>query len=318
MRYGMTIPLTGVPLHAQRDYVRMLEDVGYTDLWTAETDGADGLSPLILASQWTTEARLGVAILPVYTRGPALLAQSIAAVCSAAPGRVVIGLGSSSDVIVQRWNAMGFEAPYQRVRDTVTFLREALAGEKVSHAYETFTVRGFRLALPPEQPPALLIAALREGMLRLAGRIGDGAILNWLAPEDVPTVAALVREQNPEREIVARIFVVATDDAELARSIGRRAIAAYLNVPVYAAFHDWLGRGARLQGMRAAWAAGDRAKALTEIGDDLVDELIVHGSPERCRERVQAYVDNGVTTPVLALLPHGGDPVEAARQLAPA
>jgi alkanesulfonate monooxygenase SsuD/methylene tetrahydromethanopterin reductase-like flavin-dependent oxidoreductase (luciferase family) len=179
-------------------------------------------------------------------------------------------------------------------------------------------VQGFRLALPPEQPPLLLVAALREGMLRLAGRIGDGAILNWLAPEDVPTVAAFVREQNAEREIVARIFVVPTDDAELARSIGRRAIAAYLNVPVYAAFHDWLGRGARLAGMRAAWAAGDRARALTEIGDDLVDELIVHGSPERCRERVQAYVENGVATPVLALLPHGGDPVEAARQLAPA
>src|SRR4029453_2673852 len=131
-RYGVTIPLDRVPLAQQRDGLRELVDLGYTDLWTAESDGADGFTPLVLASQWAPEARLGCAIFPVYTRGPALLAMSAAALAQAAPGRVAIGLGSSSNVIVENWNGIPFEKPYARVRDTARFLRRALAGEKIS------------------------------------------------------------------------------------------------------------------------------------------------------------------------------------------
>jgi alkanesulfonate monooxygenase SsuD/methylene tetrahydromethanopterin reductase-like flavin-dependent oxidoreductase (luciferase family) len=94
-------------------------------------------------------------------------------------------------------------------------------------------------------------------------------------------------------------------------------IAAYLTVPVYKAFHQWLGRGERLQAMWRAWEAGDRKGALAAIPDELVDELVVHGPPERCREQVARYVEAGVTTPVLSLLPTGGDLREAVRALAP-
>ena len=90
--------------------------------------------------------RLGIAIIPAYTRGPALLAMSVAAMAEAAPGRFVMGLGTSSNVIVEQWNATPFDRPYQRVRDTLRFLRKALANEKVTETYETFAVSGFKLA----------------------------------------------------------------------------------------------------------------------------------------------------------------------------
>ena len=90
-----------------------------------------------------------------------------------------------------------------------------------------------------------------------------------------------------EREIVARIFVCPSENAEVVRAGARFAIAAYLNVPVYAAFHEWLGRGETAQGMWAAWKAGDRKAALAAIPDEVVDELVVHGSPAQCRERIQ-------------------------------
>jgi probable F420-dependent oxidoreductase len=223
-----------------------------------------------------------------------------------APGRFAMGVGSSSDVIVERWNATAFDEPYKRVRDTVRFLRRALTGEKVDAEFETFTVRGFRLGRPVEQPPPIFVAALRPGMLRLAGREADGAIVNWLSAEDVRQV---VPEVGPGKEVVARIFVCATEDADRARFVGRMGIAAYLNVAVYAAFHEWLGRGPLLKDMWDAWKAGDRKAALAAIPDEVVDALIVHGSPEECRRHVQRYVDNGVTVPVLAVLP-GGDELE--------
>lgn len=317
-RYGMTIPLDGRPLGAQQDTIAELADLGYTDLWSAEADGSDGFTPLTLASVWAPSVRLGTAIIPAYTRGAACLAQSVGSLAQAAPGRFVLGIGSSSDVIVERWNGMQFDKPYARVRDTLRFLRTALAGDKVTEEYETFSVRGFRLKVLPPEPVPILVAALREGMLRLAGREGDGAIINWLSADDVSTVAPVVRQFGEDKEIVARIFVAPSTDTDMVRNLGRFAIAAYLNVPVYRAFHEWLGRGDALAGMWDKWGAGDRQGALSEIPDEVVDQLIVHGTPEQCRAHIARYVDNGVTTPALAVLPFPGiDPLQAARDLAP-
>src|SRR6187551_3090918 len=111
--YGMTIPFMGVPLHEQADMIRELEDLGYTDVWSSEANGADGFTPLALASVWAPSLRLGSAIVPAYTRGPAALAQCVASLADAAPGRVAFCIGTSSNVIVERWNGIPFEQPYQ-------------------------------------------------------------------------------------------------------------------------------------------------------------------------------------------------------------
>ena len=330
-RWGITLPLSGMPLSGQRDLVAALPDLGYTDAWSSEVSGSDAFTPLALAAQWTSKdgsgsqgagppdaggLRLGTAVANIYTRGPALLAMSAATLAGLAPGRFVLGIGVSSPAVVTDWNGIALDRPYQRARDTLHFLRRALAGEKVSMEGETFTINGFRLDPAPVPPPALALAALRPGMISLAAAMSDGAITNWLAPADVPAVRAVA---GPDCELIARIFVCPTADADLARQIGRRMIAAYLTVPAYAAFHDWLGRGPRLQPMAEAWAAGDRKGALAAIGDDLVDELVVHGPPDYCRERVAEYQAAGLDTPVIAIVPAPGvDEAEAVRQLAPA
>lgn len=313
-RWGITIPLTGVPLVEHRELIEQLPDLGYTDAWSAETAGTDAFSPLLLASQWAPQLRLGTAIVPVYTRGPGLLAMSAATVAECAPGRFVLGIGTSSPVIVEKWNSAEFTEPFARSRDTLRFLRAALAGEKVTEQYPTFSVSKFRLERPPETAPPIMLAALRPGMLRLAAREADGAITNWLAPGDVPTVRA---EVGPDLELAARIFVCPTEDTETARGLGRMLISSYLTVPVYRAFHEWLGRGDALAPMHEAWQAGERKRAGELIPDEVVDELIVHGSADKCREQVQSYVDNGLDTPVIALLPTGGNPFEQVKALAP-
>jgi alkanesulfonate monooxygenase SsuD/methylene tetrahydromethanopterin reductase-like flavin-dependent oxidoreductase (luciferase family) len=156
-------------------------------------------------------------------------------------------------------------------------------------------------------------------MLHLAGREADGAILNWLSAEDVATSVAEVEKaaEGAPREIVARIFVIVTEDAAVARTIGRRMITAYLNVHAYAEFHRWLGRGPALQPMWDAWAAGDRKGALEAIPDDVVDDLVVHGSVSECRAHVQRYVDHGVTIPAPMVIPVGVDLAEAVAGLSP-
>src|SRR4051812_38241314 len=320
IRPGLTVPLPG-PLHSHREKLGQLADFGYTDIWSAESDGADGFTPLALAAAWEPRLRLGTAIIPAYTRSPACFAQSVASLADAAPGRFAIGIGSSSNVIVERWNGIPFVEPYKKGREVVGFLKDALGGGKGAKTYDTFEVSGFRLGVRPEQPPKILVAALREGMLRLAAREADGTIINWLSADDVRKVAAVVdgASGGVPKEIVCRIFVCPSENADVVRAAGKFAIAAYLNVPVYAAFHEWLGRGEMLQPMWDAWKAGDRKAALAAIPDELVDQIIVHGSPAQCRAQIQRYFDNGVTTTSLAIL--GLDPEldhwQAVRDLSP-
>lgn len=299
----MTVPLPG-HLHSHREKLIELADLGYTDIWSAESDGADAFTPLAMAAAWEPRLRLGTAIVPAYTRSPACMAQSVASLADAAPGRFAIGIGSSSNVIVERWNGIPFVEPYKKVRDVVRFLNDALSGEKIAKTYDTFSVNGFKLGVRPEVKPKILVAALREGMLRLAGRESDGAIINWLSPTDVERVSSVVREaaEGEDREIVARIFVCPSENIDVVRAAARFAIAAYLNVPVYAEFHRWLGRGPQLQGMWDAWQAGDRKAALAAIPDEVVDDIVVHGSPAQCRATIQKYFDHGVTTSSLAIL----------------
>jgi len=316
----MTVPFDDLPLGEQCDRFKELEDLGYTDVWSSEANGSDAFTPLVLASQWAPSLRLGTAIVPAYTRGPACLAQSTASLASAAPGRVALGIGTSSNVIVEGWNGIPFVEPYRQTQAMLRFLKVALTGEKVTGDFGRFAVRGFKLGVKvPEQVP-ILVAALREGMLRLAGREADGAIINWLSADDVSTVAPIVQAASPDgspREVVARIFVAPIDDRETVMGFARFAIAAYLSVPVYAEFHRWLGREDRLSDMWRLWANGDRKGALAAIPESVVDELIVWGPPEKCREHIARYVENGVTTPALALLPFGYDIAQAVRDLAP-
>ncbi|MEU1811677.1 LLM class F420-dependent oxidoreductase [Micromonospora aurantiaca (nom. illeg.)] len=299
----MTVPLDGIPLADHAAVYAALDDAGFTDVWSSEVAGADAFTPLALAAAWSPRLRLGTAITPVFTRGPGLLAMSAAALAEAAPGRFALGVGASSPVLVRDWNAIGFDEPFKRTRDVLRFLRVALRGETVDGAFDTFAVRRFTLERPPDVPPPVLLAALRPGMLRLAAAEADGVILNWLAADDVPTALAEVGERRPGFDVAARIFVCPTEDAAYARALGRRMITGYLTVPAYAAFHRWLGRQDSLGPMWEAWAAGDRRGASAAVPDEVVDALVLHGSPEQCVAAVRRYTDNGVDVPVLAVLP---------------
>src|SRR5262249_55163006 len=244
------------------------ETWGYTDAWSFEVDGVDCFSPLAVVGLATT-MRVGTAIANVYTRGPATLAVCAAGLAEIAPGRFCLGIGSGSQPIVETWNGGQFERPVTRVREMVQFLRRALGGERVVFRGETFAVDGFRLARPPAHPVPIHVAALRAGMLRVAGEVADGAILNWLSPDDVRRSVGVVREaasragRDPSGiEITARLMISIdplTVESDLAL---RRHIAGYLNVPVYRAFHEWLGGADILAPVWTAGGRGDRKGAV--------------------------------------------------------
>jgi probable F420-dependent oxidoreductase len=295
---GITIPVDG-PLPEDAARLAQLRAAGYREFWSAETARWDAFTPLAYAAALSPDATFGTAIASVFARGPALLAMNAAALADMAPGRFLLGIGTSSAVMTEDWNAAAFDRPLARVRDTVRFLRAALAGERVDEQYETFTVRGFRLEQAPRAAPPILVAALRPGMIRLAAEEADGLVLNWLSAADVHTVLG---EVDALPEVAARIFVCPSTNADVVRAGARRLISTYSSVPTYARFHRWLGRGPALEPTWAAWAAGDRKAATAAVPDHVVDELIVHGTAAECAAHLAAYITAGVTRPVVKML----------------
>jgi probable F420-dependent oxidoreductase len=297
VRWALTVPFNGVALRDHRALLEGAEAVGFDDLWTGETSGPDGFTPLVLAASWTERVRLGTGVVNAFTRGPAVLAQHAAALQDASGGRFCLGIGSSSNVIVERWNGIPFEKPLTRVRETVEALREVLAGERGPG--------GFRLEAPPETPPPIYVAALRGRMLRLGGAIGDGTFVNFLpvsgAERVIGEIRAGEREAGKEEgssDVLCRFFCI-PQPAEEGLPLARWMFSAYATVPVYEAFFRWLGWGEAIDPMVEAWRAGDRQRALEAAPDELIREIFIFGDAEQQKLRLGEFVEAGITTPVL-------------------
>ena len=329
-RLSLSVPVDGYSLAELPDLAREAERLGYTDAWSYEADGLDCFTPLAVVAT-ATHLRLGTAIANVFTRGPGTLAMSAAALADLAPGRFCLGIGAGSQPIVESWNGGRFALPATRVREMAAVLRAALAGERVVFRGKTVTVDGFRLGRPPARPVPIYVAALRPGMLQVAGEVADGVILNWLAARDVPRVVRIVREaaaragRDPGAvEITARLLVNVDPPGGDADVAVRRHVTAYLNVPVYRAYQDWLGRGGELGPMWQAWERGDRKAAVAAVPEGVMHELIVRGSVAEIRAHVERYLDAGIETAFLQVSTLEPDPGrrrqvlgEALRALAP-
>ncbi len=234
----------------------------------------------------------------------------------ASEGRFALGVGASSPVIVERWNGLAFDRPLTRVRETVGLLRAMLAGERTDFDGETIASHGYRQP-PTEHPVPIVLGALRERMLRLAGELGDGVALNLAPRASLPNLIATMREGIPTgsdyglagREVIARHQVLVTDDPERARETFRRKFTAYLGTGVYNRFLAWCGFEREARALAAAWRAGDREGTRAVLDAAMIDRIAVIGSAEHCRELLRETSSAGVDTHVL--VPLTDDPAEA-------
>ena len=289
-RWGLTIPLTGIGLPENAELFRRAEAAGYTDLWTGETNGPDGFTPLALAASWTEKVRLGTGVVGVMQRGRALLAMEAAAVADASGGRFALGIGASSDRIIEGWNGMPFEKPLTTMSERIDFLRTALAGERAEG--------GFKLERAPAERVPIIVAALRGKMLRLAVEKGDGAFTNFLPLAGLPRVVEGLEGAPDGFELLCRFFCI-PGEREQVEPLARFMFSSYITVPVYEAFYRWLGYGEQIDEMVEAWKAKDRERAAEAAPWELIEEMFIFGPPDQMKERLKKFVDGGITLPVI-------------------
>ena len=322
MRIGAV--LAAFPALPLADYLALARDVearGYHTAWAGETAGGDAITLMTLLASQTQRIGVASGVIPIQTRSPIILGMSAATLAHVAPGRISLGLGVSSRIIVEQWHGVPFHAGLGQIREAVQIIRMTAAGERVNFEGKFYRLKNFKLTAPPPfPPPKIVLAALGPEMLELAGEIADGVLLNWIPPEAVPASIAHL-EAGARRagrtldgfEIAGFIRTTVTDQPETARAGLARDITGYAIVDVYASFFRSVGYADEMAKINTAWKAGDRSGAVREVSPRVLDGLGVVGDEKFCRERFAEYARAGLTMPVV--MPYVPEGVERAASL---
>jgi F420-dependent oxidoreductase-like protein len=306
------------------DYARLAEDAGYEGVWIPEAFGSDAFTLLGALAAQTRRLRLATGIVNVFSRTPALLAQSFATLDEQSDGRAVIGLGTSGPVVVEHWHGLPFDRPARRLREAVEILRLALTGERVDYDGEIFKLRGFRLLIRPVQPRMpIYLATLKPKAVRLTGEIADGWLPTHVSLRHVEALRAPLREgataarRDPDGiDMAAFTLVACCDNGETARGLCREHLAYYVG-GMGTFYHELLhgyAYGDIADRVQALWKAGDRAGAADAIPREVLDDLVIAGTPQECLAALTARERAGFQH-VVAFPPHGIDPDQLRQTL---
>ena len=295
-------------------------DFGYKSYWTAETVGPEAFATLAAVGAAAPSLDLGTGVLALQLRTPMVAAMGAATLQAVHPDRnILLGVGISSPVVTEKWHGVAYGSrPLARVREYATVVKECLAGETVSFKGDFFEVSKFRLGIKlGDRRPKIILAALNENMLRLAGELADGVLLNYLPASHVPWAVERVREGEARSgnkcTIYAYVHVGVCARSEKTVEYARRDLFSYAVVDGYAKNFTLAGFGEDVAQLRECHANGDRVGALAAISDEMIDAIDIVGDADTVRVAVAAYVDAGVEVPVIMPLPWGADRLATIR-----
>jgi probable F420-dependent oxidoreductase len=300
------------------EIARLARDTGYRSFWTAETTGQEAFATLGAVGAEVGGLELGTGVLAIQLRTPMLAAMGAATLQSLTEGRdVLLGVGISSPVVVGRWHGASYgDSPLAQMREYLELTRDCLSGEAVSHDGEHYAANRFRLGVRLAGPrPKLVLGALNERMLALAGELCDGVLLNYLPASAVPWCVEQVRrgEAAAGREpgsctVYAYVHVGVCDPGPAAEP-ARKDLFSYAVVPAYARAFRRAGYEEEVAAIGEAHGRRDREGALAAVSDRMVADIDICGDAAHVAAAVDAYRDAGVDHPVVMPLPWGPDRV---------
>ena len=296
---------------------QLADRLGYHTFFTGESWGRDAFTVLTMIACHTQSIRVGTGIVPVFSRSPALIAQTIASLDQISKGRAILGLGSSGRLLIEQWHGQSFEKPVARTREYIEIIRKALAGQPLNHEGEFFRLGRFRLGSPPLQENIpIYLASLGPRNLELTGQLGDGWLPIWLHHQRLPGLKAEIAEAaNKVGRDISQITVapqiichVADNPEELQETKQQvRAHMAYYIGGMGQYYYNLFSRSGfqtEADAVRAAWSAGDRTKATAAVSEDMLENITVIGDAASCRAKLDRFQSAGADMPVVAF-PHG-------------
>jgi len=293
--------------------------LGYHSFWTGESWGRDAFTVLTMVACHTKNLRLGTGIVTVFSRTPALIAQTIASLDIVSQGRAILGLGSSGRVVVENWHGVPFDSPLARTREYIEIIRKALAGGPVDHQGRFYRMERFRMISPPLQERVpIYVASLGPKNLALTGELADGWLPIWAhrrrlpdLKEEIGLAAAKAGRTIADVTVAPYIMCYAANgpqDLAHGEQMLRDHMAYYIGGMGSYYFDSFsrAGFATEAQVVREAWTAGERERAAASVSDQMLESVAVLGTPQQCRDQLADFRKAGADLPI-ATFPHGTD-----------
>lgn len=314
---GIRLRDVHLALPAMGRLVHLAEQRGYDSIWLPESVGRESLTELTALALSSERIRIGTGIIPAFTRRPTMAAAALATTATLAPGRVILGVGIGHRDHQEAGHGVHFHQPLQHVREFVTIARRILRDGRIdAYTGDAYTIARFQLDTPPPQPVPVYIAALRPQMLRLAGEIADGVLMNWATLPYIPQAIEYIRQgaesagrSLAEIQIACYLRTCVTDNPAQVEQASRTQIARYGSMVYYRQYFASIGFAAEAADLERAWQQQDQEAAARAVTAEMIRTLTIYGSADACRQRLQAYRDAGLQLPIIAPFPIG-EPIE--------
>jgi F420-dependent oxidoreductase-like protein len=297
--------------------VRAADHLDYTSVWIPEAWTFDAF--MILTSLATVTERIGLAtgIVNIYSRTPALIAQSTATLDALSGGRAILGLGASGPQVIEGWHGVSYDKPLQRTREVIEVVRMILRRERLDHHGEIFDLGG-KLKLinhPPRPAVPIAVAALGPKNVALAAEMADA----WLPTLYSPAKAAAVfgpaladgKSRRPPDlaplEVVVPAAVAVTDEPATARMVAKMGMALYVGgmgsrtQNFYNRLFRQYGYDAEAEQIQELYLTGNQQEAVGLVTDEMVDEVAAIGPEGHVKERLAQFAEAGVDTLMVTL-----------------
>jgi F420-dependent oxidoreductase-like protein len=316
MKLAVALPYTDTPWPEVVEYVQEAERLGFEAVFVAEAYSYDAVSIMAALAVKTERIKIASGILNVFSRSPALLAQSAGALDMLSNGRFILGLGTSGPQVVQGWHGIPFEKPLQRTREVVEIVRMALRRERL--VYDGQTVKldmGLKLINHPVRSEIpIIIASLGPKNLEMTGEIADGWMPTLFDPSKMDVFrphleAGLAKSGRTfdALEITPAVPVLLYDDLQLCRQMIRPYVALYIGGMgsrernFYNQLAQRYGYVEEAKLIQDLYLSGDKAGAAAAVPDALVDATSALGNAEQIQASLKRFADAGVTMPVLGI-----------------
>ena len=306
-KLGLHTSVGGGPFADRLAVIRQAEELGYTSLWIAEVAGPDAFVSLAALAVNTSKAELATGVVPIQIRTPGVMAMGFLSINELSGGRAIAGLGVSSPVIVERWHGASYRKPVTAMRECVTIMRQLFTDGRSKFSGEIYKSDfrlGMRLTAP--HPPKIYLAGLNAPMLRLAGEVADGVLMNYSPPEAVAPMVQHIHEgakaagRDPQSiDVGIYIRMCITEEEDKAVDAFRRELAGYAFVDSYTRMFARYGLAAEFEEVRRLWQQGKRDEAPRAISEASCRKIAVFGPGAAGRDFVARFRAAGVTNPVV-------------------
>ena len=283
---------------------RIISNYNPDSIWIPETWGMENFSMLATVSQIAKNSKIGSSIVNIYSRTPALIAMGAVTIDTLSGGRLILGLGTSGEPIVQDWHGLEFNGPVQRMREYVEIIRLVMSGNHVDYAGKFFKLKNFTLLIkPPRKNIPIYIAAVNKKMVDLCWEIADGVIF-YLRP--LAELKSTIQKMQTKKKIeVASQFITCMSiDEEKAVNRAKSTLAFYISVgEIYRNFLANNGFKNETENIYEEYKRTGLTSNYKFVTDAMLDELVIYGTPEDCRKRLLRFIDAGVTLPIIQFNP---------------